>query len=62
MNNRKQAVAQGIDALSVSAEFLLCAIRELATGSDPSDREVSDPIAWAVSKLKEAQSVLKLVD
>lgn len=46
--------AAKIDALSIAAEFLMCAIRELAMGEEPEGERVRQPVEWAVSKIGEA--------
>ncbi|MCJ7995251.1 hypothetical protein J5N58_12200 [Rhizobium cremeum] len=43
-----------IEALSVAAEFLLCAVRAVALGADPKSDEVRKPVEWAMAKVKEA--------
>lgn len=43
-----------VEALSVAAEFLLCAIRAASNGADLNGNDVRKPIEWAVSKLEGA--------
>ena len=48
-----------IDALSVAAEFLMCAIRATAwDGRAEEQREVRKSIAWALAKIEEADVLL----
>lgn len=48
-----------IDALSVAAEFLMCAIRAAAwDGLAEERREVRQSITWALAKIEEADALL----
>ncbi len=42
-----------IEALSVAAEFLLCAIRAASNGADLKGDDVRKPVEWAVAKIRE---------
>jgi hypothetical protein len=53
MTHLTPEITARIDALTVSAEFILCAVRSMALGCDPEGKNVSDPLAWAKAKLDE---------
>ena len=44
-----------VAALSVAAEFLLCALRAASNGEDLKGDNVQKPIEWALTKVKEAE-------
>ncbi|MGR9169780.1 hypothetical protein [Rhizobium sp. KDH_Rht_773_N] len=50
----ENTTAETVDALATSVEFLMCALRSAAWGHSEADRELSQPIEWAASKLEEA--------
>lgn len=56
------AAVQQIDALTNAAEFIMCAVRALATGNEPDSHNVMDPLLWANEKLKEGMSTIKDLD
>ncbi|QRI64881.1 hypothetical protein JQ506_07785 [Shinella sp. PSBB067] len=58
MQDQSKTVSDGIEALSVSAEFLLCAIRALANGAEPTGKDVQQPIQWAKAKLEQGMKIL----
>ena len=59
MTNTGRNAVNSIDALSVAAEFLLCAIRALAQGADPQGQDVQDPVKWAQAKINEGVTLMK---
>lgn len=58
----KEDVIKSIEAFSISAEFLLCAVRALASGASPNGMDVMDPVKWAQAKLNEGMTLLKPSD
>lgn len=52
-NNQDSAAVGNINDISLASEFLMCALRALAAGDPPTAQSVSEPLSWALGKIKE---------